>query len=71
MEKRTSFDALEQSDMARIMSHIGSFYRKSFNNVPAITHFEILYGKEILNKLGVSLIQPHNVILTPDLLIKK
>ena len=71
LEKRTSFDALEQSDMAQIMSHMGSFYRNSFNNVPAITLFETLYGKEVLNKLGVSLIEPQNVILTPDLLIKK
>ena len=71
LEKRNSFDDLEQSDMARIMSHMGSFYRNSFNNVHAITHFETLYGKEILNKLGVSQVEPHNVILTPGLLIKK
>ena len=32
---------------------------------------EILYGKEALNKLGVSLVAPQDVILMPDLLLKK
>ena len=71
LEKRTSFDDLEQSDMAHVMSHMGSLFRKSFNNVPSITLFETIYGKEVLNKLGVSLIAPQDVILTPDLILKK
>ena len=49
------------------MSHMGSLFRKSFNNVPSIMLFETIYGKEDLNKLGVSLIAPQDVILTPDL----
>ena len=71
LEKRTSFDNLEQSDMARVMSHMNSFSRKSLNNIPSITLFETIYGKEVLNKLGVSLIAPQDVTLTPDLLLKK
>ena len=71
LEKRTSFDNLEQSDMERVMSHMNSFSRKSLNNVPSITLFETIYGKEVLNKLGVSLIAPQDVTLTPDLLLKK
>ena len=71
LEKRTSFDNLEQSDMERVMSHMNSFSRKSLNNVPSITLFETIYGKEVLNKLGVSLIAPQDVILTHDLLLKK
>ena len=71
LEKRTSFDDLEQPDMARVMSHMNSFSRKSLNNIPSITLFETIYGKEVLNKLGVSLIAPQNVTLTPDLLLKK
>ena len=51
--------------------HMNSFSRKSLNNVPSITLFETIYGKEVLNKLGVSLIAPQDVILTPDLLLKK
>lgn len=69
--KRTSFDNLEQSDMARVMSHMNSFSRKSLNNIPSITLFETIYGKEVLNKLGVSLVAPQDVILTPDLLLRK
>ena len=71
LEKRTSFDNLEQSDMARVMSHMNSFSRKSLNNIPSITLFETIYGKEVLNKLGVSLVAPQDVILTPDLLLRK
>ena len=71
LEKRTSFDDLEQSDMARVMSHMNSFSRKSLNNIPSITLFETIYGKEVLGKLGVSLVAPQDVILTPDLLLKK
>ena len=70
LEKRTSFDNLEQSDMARVMSHMNSFSRKSLNNIPSITLFETIYGKEVLNKLGVSLVAPQDVILTPDLLLR-
>lgn len=71
LEKRTSFDDLEQSDMARVMSHMNSFSRKSLNNIPSIILFETIYGKELLNKLGVSLVAPQDVILMPDLLLKK
>ena len=39
--------------------------------VQNITIFETINGKEILNKPGVSLIAPQDLILTPDLLLKK
>ena len=71
LEKRTSFDELQQSDMSRVMSHMNSFARKSLNNVPSITLFETIYGKEILKKIGVSLIPPKDIILTSDLISKK
>ncbi len=71
LEKRTSFDDLLQSDMSRIMSHMNSFARKSLNNVPSVTLFETIYGKEILKKIGVSLISPKDIILTSDLISKK
>ena len=68
LEKKSSFDDLEQSDMIRVMSHLNSFARKSLNNVPAITLFETIYGKDILPKIGVSLTAPQDVILTSQLL---
>ena len=71
LEKRTSFDELQQSDMATVMSHMNSFARKSLNNVPSITLFETIYGKEILKKIGVSLVPPKDIILSSDLISKK
>lgn len=71
LEKRASFDGLEQSDMARVMSHMNSFARQSLNNIPAITLFETLYGKEVLPKIGVALIAPKDVVLTSQLISKK
>lgn len=68
LEKRTSFDDLKQTDMSRVMSHLNSFARKSLNNVPAITLFETIYGKEILPKIGVSLTAPQDIILTSQLI---
>ena len=68
LEKKTSFDDLEQSDMRRVMSHMNSFARKSLNNVPAITLFETVYGKEILPRIGVFRISPQDVILAPQLI---
>ena len=68
LEKKTSFDDLEQSDMTRIMSHMNSFARRSLNNIPAITLFKTIYGKNILPEIGVSLIPPQDVILTSQLI---
>lgn len=67
LEKRTSFDELQQSNMARVISHMNSFARKSLNNEPSITLFETIYGKEILKKIGAALISPKDIILTSDL----
>lgn len=70
LEKRTSFDDLEQVDMIRVMSHLNSFARKSLNNTPAISLFEAIYGKEVLPKIGVELIPPQDIILTSQLISK-
>jgi len=71
LEKSTSFDDFEQADMARVMSHLNSFARQSLNNVPAITLFETIYGKEVLPKIGVALIAPKDVVLTSQLISKQ
>ena len=68
LEKKTTFDDLEQSDMIRVMSHLNSFARKSLNNVPAISLFETIYGKDILPKIGVALIRPQDIILSSQLI---
>ena len=46
-------------------SHLNSFARASLNNIPAISLFEQLYGKKILQKLGIKLIPPEEICLTP------
>jgi len=53
-----------------MLSHMNSLVRKSLNDVPAITLFETIYGKEILARLGIELIPPNNVCLLPDLINK-
>lgn len=70
LEKGTSFNALTQTEINLVLSHVNSFARKSLNDVPAITLFETLYGKSILEKLGVHLILPNQVRLTPDVIMK-
>lgn len=70
LEKGRSFDTLTQTEINLVLSHVNSFARKSLNDVPAITLFETLYGKNILEKLGVHLIPPNHVQLTPDLIMK-
>ena len=44
--------------------------RKSLNDVPAITLFDALYGKDIPEKLGINLISPNEVRLLPELINK-
>ena len=53
-----------------MLSHVNSLARKSLNDVPAITLFETIYGKDILGKLGITLIAPNAVCLLPDLINK-
>lgn len=68
LEKSSSFDDLTQQDIELAVSHVNSFARKSLNDIPAITLFETIYGKEVLRKLNIKLIAPKDVVLTPDLL---
>ena len=42
--------------------------RKSYDDIPAITRFNNIYGKNILELLDINLIDPDDVILEPMLL---
>ena len=42
--------------------------RKSYDDIPAITRFNNIYGKNILELLDINLIAPDDVILEPMLL---
>lgn len=68
LPKRTSFDSLTQEDIDLVLSHLNSYKRKLYEDVPAITRFNTLFGKNILKKLNIDLIEPDEVILDKQLL---
>ena len=70
LPKGRTFENLSQDDIDLMLSHVNSLARKSLNDVPAITLFETIYGKDILKKLGITLISPNAVCLLPDLINK-
>ena len=70
LPKGRSFEDLTQADINLMLSHVNSMARKSLNDVPAITLFETIYGKDILAKLGIAPISPDNVCLLPNLINK-
>ena len=68
--KGTSFDQFEQEDVNLALSHVNSMARKSLNDIPAITVFETIYGRGILERLGITLVPATEVNLNPELLKK-
>lgn len=71
LPKPSSFNNFTQEDCNLLMSHINSIPRDILKgNTP---YKESLYflNEEILRKMGISLIKPDNVTLSPDLLKKK
>ena len=68
MPKGGSFNNLTQVDVDKIMSHLNSYNRKSFNNKTALEMFAVIYGKEVIQKLNIKKIHPNMVIMTPDLI---
>ncbi len=70
LPKGVSFDNLTQDDFNLITSHVNSYKRKSTDFSTPIKKFYAFYGKYILDKLNVSLIEPNEVILTQKLIKK-
>jgi len=68
--KGESMDGYTQEDVNLAISNINSMARESLNDIPAIALFETLYGKGILEKLGVRPVAAKDVQLTPKLLAK-
>ena len=66
--KGVSFDKLTQDKVNLMMSHINSYNRKKLNDSCPYKVFELLYSKEILNKLGIGYIPSDDINLTPKLL---
>ena len=69
---RNGFDVkvitLNQDDIDLVLSHLNSIKRKHFDDIPAITRFNSIFGKSILNKMNITLIEPDEIILDKQLL---
>jgi IS30 family transposase len=70
LQKGRSFDDLTQADINLMMSHINSYTREKLNDKSPLEMFGFLYGKDILEKLGLSQIPPNEIFLKPALLKK-
>ena len=68
LPKGVSFDKLTQNKVNLMMSHINSYNRKKLNESSPYKVFELLYSKEILDKLGIVYISSDDINLTPKLL---
>ena len=67
LPKGTSFDRLTQLDVDHMMNHINSYRRAKLGNRTPYEAFTFYYGKEALEKLGYSQIDPSCVVMTPKL----
>lgn len=61
--KGTSFDDVTQEKLNVISSHINSYRRKKLNNQSPIELFSNAYGKDVLTKLGLTIIPTDEVTL--------
>ena len=69
--KGSSFANINDNKASLINSHINSYRRKANDNLSPYESFIEIYGdsaKLVLEKLGVRLIKPDSVNLTPNLL---
>ena len=66
----TSFDALTQENVNTIFSHINSVKRKQFNGKSSYDMFTFTYSEDIARLLGISKIEPTDVIQNSKLLKK-
>jgi IS30 family transposase len=66
--KGTSFDGLEQSDVATALSHINSYTRPVLNDRAPIDLFAALYGGVLLSRLGLRRIASNRILLKPILI---
>lgn len=68
LPKGRSMNGLCQKDIDLMMDHINSYRRESLGWKSPYEAFAFFYGKEILDCLGLTRIDPDDVILKPDLL---
>ena len=66
--KGTSFDRFTQQTVDLIFSHVNAVARKQFNGKSAYDMFAFTYSASLASVLGISYIQPKDVIQSPRLL---
>ncbi|MBN4051129.1 IS30 family transposase [bacterium AH-315-K05] len=66
--KGVSLNNFCQTDIQLMMNHINSYSRKKLNNRSPHQLFSFLYGNDILNKLGATLIPVNSITLKPSLI---
>lgn len=64
----SSFDDFTQKDVDLIFSHINAVKRKQFNGKSAYDMFVFTYSEKLARALGISYVEPKNVIQTSKLL---
>jgi len=70
LPKGKSFDALDQADINRMMSHINSYPREKLHDKSPLELFGFLYSADVPAKLGISKISANEIMLKPELLKK-
>ncbi len=68
LPKGTSFDALTQDDINKILSHINSYSRPTRSDKSPFDLFAFAYGIDLLDQLGIRRIPANEIILKPALL---
>lgn len=66
--KGSSFDDFTQDTVNLIFSHVNSVKRKNFNGKSAYDLFSFAYSSDLAKTLGISFVDPQNVIQSPTLL---
>ena len=71
LPKGSSFDDLTQWDINRMINHINSTARASLNGRTPFELAVLLLGSPAVNALGLKMVRPDEIILTPKLIKKQ
>lgn len=63
-----SLENYTQADINLLMSHINSYGRKKLNDKSPYSVFKLMYGQDVVRKLGIEKIAADDINLTPSLL---
>lgn len=69
--KGVDISVYNQDQISLMMNHINSYSRPELGDKTPYEMFEFYYGREILNKLNITLVPPTEIILKPSLLTRE